>query len=274
MKKSVLALTASLAFAAGSVSAQEVIITTGKSGGGYHGVFGTNLARVLKEQGHDASVVTSLGSIQNLDRVNSGEAHIGFTQGDAFAAWSKKHPNSNVEEIGSLGEECVFVATREDGIDDEDDIGEGTKIAVGEKGTGSAVSWDYLRTLEDDYAEASTFYQGGIRSLAKVASGQFDAFLWVTAPGNLNHSYLEAVNANDDLRVISLNDYSLNEKLPSGETVYEFHDVVVREGRFSDTEVETPCTSVLAVANTEMGAEALESAAAAIMMNANRIRGL
>ncbi|KJZ17452.1 hypothetical protein TW86_04160 [Halomonas sp. S2151] len=253
----------------------NVTITTGKSGGTYHGTFGANLNQILREHGIPAEVQTSLGSVENLNRIAAGEAQVGFTQGDVLASWLRDNPSANIEIVGELGQECVYVAVNKDGkVSDEDDLTSGIKIAVGEQGTGSAVSWDYLRTLEDDYAEASTFYQGGIRSLGKVSSGQLDAFMWVTSPDNLNHGYLNAVNASDSLEIIDLDDYSLNEKLPNGEQVYEFRDVVVKEGTFNDTEVEVPCTDVLVVADPNMDYEAIETVAGAVLMNSNRIRGL
>lgn len=256
--------------AAASAQAADITISTGYDGGSYHGVFGRNLGQILAERGHNVSLLPSKGSVENLERVSRGEAQVGFAQADAYAA-----TRSDAEIIGSLGEECLFVATSEaSGIDDEAELqASGVRIAVGEQGSGSAVSWDYARELEPDYMEASTFYQGGILALSKVKTGQLDAFFWVTTPGNLDHKYLKAVRTEGSgLRMIDFNDWDMNDKLANGEAVYEFRNVDIENGMFADS-VEVPCTKVLVVAYGGMDGRALEDLATAVMMNANRITG-
>lgn len=258
------------------VVAETVSITTGVKGGSYHGVFGVNLATVLREYGKATEVKTSKGSIQNAERVASGEAMIGFAQADAYAAWLSKHPEQagNTEIIGALGKECIYVAVREGGpIGDEDDIGKDTKIAVQKKGSGSAESWGYMQQLEDDYAEASTHFTGGARALSQLKTSRLDAVLWVTTPDNLNHKYLRMVQAQGSgLKLIDVDDYSLNNKLPNGQQVYEFSTVEIEKGFMADS-IETPCTDVLVIANTGMDEEMLETVAEILAMNTGRITG-
>jgi len=269
IKTTLAAIIASSVMASGAM-ASSLTISTGYSGGSYHGVFGKNLAQILSERGHDVSLTPSLGSVQNLQRVSSGEADIGFAQADAYAA-----TNSGAEIIGSLGKECLFVAASENSsVDDESNLqSEGAKIAVGEQGSGSAVSWDYARELEPDYMAASTYYQGGILALSKVKTGQYDAFFWVTTPDNLDHKYLKAVRQEGSgMKMIDFNDWDMNDTLPSGEQVYEFRDVELETGMFADS-VEVPCTSVLVVANPNLETKALEDLATSVMMDSNRIQG-
>lgn len=252
------------------VMAADLVLTSGYDGGSYHGVFGRNLAKILAEYGHTVTLTPSAGSVENLARVSSGEAQIGFAQADAYAA-----TRADAEIIGSLGEECLFVAAgAASGVRDEADLQrDGVKVAVGQQGSGSAVSWDYARQLEPDYAKASTYYQGGVLALSKVKTGQLDAFFWVTSPGNLDHKYLQAVRQEGSgLHMIDFNDWDMNDTLPNGEQVYTFRDVELETGLFADT-VEVPCTQVLVVANAAMDGRALEDLATAVMMNANRILG-
>ena len=162
-----------------SVMADDLRISTGASGGTYHNVFGVNLADIMREQGFQPETLTSKGSAENLDRIVNGEADVGFTQADALALWLTKHPGAGVEILGKLGQECVYLAVSDNGdVQDESDLDNaGASIAVGDQGSGSAMTWDYLRTLNEDYQSASTYYQGGIRALAKVKTGELDAFL-------------------------------------------------------------------------------------------------
>ena len=258
-----------------SVMADDLRISTGASGGTYHNVFGVNLADIMREQGFQPETLTSKGSAENLDRIVNGEADVGFTQADALALWLTKHPGAGVEILGKLGQECVYLAVSDNGdVQDESDLDNaGASIAVGDQGSGSAMTWDYLRTLNEDYQSASTYYQGGIRALAKVKTGELDAFLWVTSPENLNHKFLQAVRTSGSgMHLVDVDDYGLNNKLPNGEQVYEFRDVELEDAMFADT-VEVPCTSVLVVASRDLDDTALETVATAVMMNGNRVKG-
>lgn len=252
----------------------DVVISTGAKGGTYHNVFGVNLAKVMREYGIGAQLETSKGSIENADRVGSGEAGIGFVQADAYASWFGKHPElaGETEIVGTLGKECVYIATAEGGpIDDEDDIGKGTNIAVQAQGSGSAESWAYMQQLEDDYAAANTHFTGGARALSKLKTGQLDAVLWVTSPGNLNHKFLSIVQTKGSgLRLIDVDDYDLNDKLPNGDQVYSFEKVDVEDGMFAKS-ITTPCTDVLVVANANADEEVLETLATILSMNTGRI---
>lgn len=264
----------SFGLAVPAMAESEVTITSGSPGGTYHNVFGANLGRILSERGTSVEVMPSAGSLENLQRLASGDADVGFTQADALDSFLDKNPTSNIEIMGGLGQECIYVATSEDGLENEDGLErEGTKIAVGDQGSGSAESWDYMRTLEEGYQNSSTYYTGGARALAQVKTGQLDAFMWITSPSNLNHDFLKMVMQDGSgLKLIDMNDWDMNDKLPNGQQAYEFRDVVVQKG-FFDKEIETACTQVMVVANGDLDTRVLEQVARAVMMNSNRIRG-
>jgi len=253
-------------------------IATGKKGLTYHDVFGSNIASILQEHGVTLPVLQTKGSIDNLNRVARGEAQVGFTQADALMYWRSKNTTlqNNIEILGSLGKECAFVAVPEKGaVGDEDDLGKsGIKIAVGAVTSGSAASWKYMTQLEDDYSSASVYNKGGLRALAGLTTGHYDAFMWVTAEGNMENKYLQAVmKKGSGLKLISLDDYDLNDKLPSGEPVYEFRDVKIAKGFFSDKKIEAPCTDVLVIGNPAADDTILEAVAEAVLVNKNRVMG-
>ena len=258
-----------------SALAADVIITTGQQGMTYNAVYGANLQSALTEFGYRTQVVTSKGSLDNLSKVASGEAQLGLTQGDAYQYWRSKNINAaqSVEIIGELPNECVFIAVKEGGkVKDEDDLKAGVKIAVGEPTSGSFASWSYLQSLQADYAKVDTSAKGGLRTLAKVQTGEFDAFLWVAAMDKTN-KFLEAVNQKDSgIKLIDVNDWNLNDKLPNGKSVYEFQDAVVASG-WTDTKVNVPCTKTLVVANVDTGDEFLETVSSIMLKNQARIIG-
>lgn len=276
MKKSFTAIAAVLLFSSFGATAADITITTGQQGLTYNAVYGVNLASALSEYGYKSTVVPSKGSLDNLDKVASGEAQIGFTQADAFQFWRSRHGNEaqKVDIIGELGDECVFVAVKDGGkVGSESDLKEGIKIAVGEPASGSYASWQYLQSLEKDYAKVETYAKGGVRSLAKVTTGEYDAFLWVSAPDRTN-KFLESVNQKGSgLTMISMNGWNVDDKLPNGKAVYELKKAVTESGWLSDSKVKVPCTKTLVIANTDAGDDMLETASTVLLKNLSRVLG-
>ncbi|HNW77961.1 MAG TPA: hypothetical protein PKH28_03540, partial [Candidatus Competibacteraceae bacterium] len=75
-------LTTGLSLSAGSVAADgPIVISTGKSGGGYNTI-GERLKSVLAEQDQAAQVLTSAGSVENLTRLDDAKSpvNVGLTQ--------------------------------------------------------------------------------------------------------------------------------------------------------------------------------------------------
>lgn len=278
MKKRFLsAVTAAILLCASAgAAANAVTITTGQQGLTYNAVYGVNLASALSEYGYSSTVIPSKGSLDNLDKVAAGEAQIGFAQADAFQYWRQRHGNEaqHVDIIGELADECVFVAVKSGGkIDDESDLKAGMKIAVGEPTSGSYASWQYLQSLEKDYAKVETYAKGGVRSLAKVTTGEYDAFLWVSAPDRSN-KFLEAVNQKDSgLTVINMNGWHVDDKLPNGKPVYELKKATTESGWLSDSKVKVPCTKTLVIANVDAGDDMLETASTVLLKNISRVLG-
>ncbi|UNY40351.1 putative TRAP transporter solute receptor [Pseudaeromonas phage vB_PpeM_ KLEP7] len=274
MKKSVIATMFGMMFVS-SVAAQDVVITSGKAGGTYNGVFGVNLAGAMSEFGYRPQLQPSKGSIDNLNRVASNQSQIGFVQADALMYWTQSHANDaqNIEIIGELGQECIFAAVAKNSkIDNEDDIGKDTKIAVGNPNSGSYASWQYLRSLNKSYAEAKTFAEDGNTTLAKVVTGQIDMFVWVAAKDKPNKNLGIVMAKDSQFKMIPLDDWNLNDKLPNGNSVYSFEESVVKEGTFSDDKVKSPCTTVLVVVNkSEENAQIADDVAGILLTNKGRV---
>lgn len=274
MRKVLFGLLAALSFTA--MAGQDVVITTGQQGLTYNSVYGVNLAGALNEFGNTARVIPSKGSADNLDKVSSGEAQLGFTQADAFQFWRQQHPNEaqKVDIVGQLGRECVWVAVKKDGkIGSAGDLTNGAKIAVGDPDSGSYASWQYLQLLVKEYSKAETYAKGGIRSLSKVATGEYDAFLWVSAPGKSN-KFLDAVNQDSSgLKLIDMSTWNVNDKLPNGQSVYTKESAETDQSAFFGKKVDVPCTTTLVVANTDAGDDLLETVSTILLKNTSRVMG-
>lgn len=273
MRKLLIGVLAFLSFAV--MAGENVVITTGQQGLTYNSVYGVNLAGALAEFGNKSQVVPSKGSLDNLDKVAANEAQVGFTQADAFQFWRAKHPNEaqNVDIVGQLARECVWVAVKQDGkIGKAEELTNGAKIAVGEPDSGSYASWQYLQQLVKEYGKAETYAKGGIRSLAKVATGEYDAFLWVSAPGKPN-KFLDAVNQDGSgLKLIDMSTWNVNDKLPNGQSVYTKESAKVNNNIWNSS-VDVPCTTTLVVANNNSSEDLLEAVSTILLKNQSRILG-
>lgn len=254
------------ALAVSSVNSYGYTITTGGSTGTYIKV-GHNLSSMIP----GGKVIKSKGSVQNIDRIISGEADVGIVQLDAYAWYLDKHPDAKgkLEVMGSLYKECIHIAVNKDGkVQNEDDLQKsGVTIAVGKQGSGTAVTWDYMMKLEPGYKKASVSFSGGSRAFGKLSlsskKGQsdIDAVMWVTKP-NINNKYLKIVRENPQLRMIAVNDKDLNDTYkPLGRPIYEFDGLPTKDGWFSDGELKTPCVEAAIVASSDADEELLESIA-------------
>lgn len=260
------------------VFADDVVISTGSRGGSYFST-GEKLAEILAEYDYPASAVKSKGSIENIERVASGEATLGFTQLDALAWWMNRNPENAdaLKVLGNLYSECVYVAVNSNGpIDDEGDLqSSAAKVAVQTRGSGSAVSWSYMQDLEPDFAKGTTYFQGGLQLLNQIANnpdGEINAFLWVSDPLNLDQRYLKTVLENDDLKLVDIKDWDLNDKHPElGRAIYRFEEPDVAKGLVFDKELNTICMDAVVIANSTADDTMLDDVVDVLTINRGRL---
>lgn len=238
--------------------AKEIVITTGSKTGNYIKV-GHSLKTII-----GGNVIPSKGSVENMDRIMKGEANIAIVQMDAYAKYVSDNPEaaSKLEIMGPLYEECVYLAVNKDGpIKSEDDLQqEGVTIACGKQGSGTAVSWDYMRQLEPGYKKAGVSFAGGTRALGKLASkpnGDINAVMWVTKP-DLTGKLAQTVLKNDNLEFLDVDDKDLNDVYkPTGQPIYRFKTIKASGGFFGG-KVETICVDAVIIADSEMDEDVLE----------------
>lgn len=242
-----------LLFSFPAYSANKPTITTGAETGKYYKV-GIAMSSLLRG---GMNVATSAGSVENMERIMSGEAQFGIVQMDAYADFIGSDPKAAeaLEILGPLYEECVFIAVHKDSsIKTEDDLQDAKKkhkIAIGEQGSGTAVTWKYMTKLEPKYQSAVIDYSGGQRALGRIAaSPEAGAVMFVTIP-DLNGT-LPKTALNSGLRFIKVNDSDLNNKLPqTGKPVYEFKTIKASGGFFAD-KVETICTDAVVITRKDV----------------------
>jgi TRAP-type uncharacterized transport system substrate-binding protein len=281
------AVIGALLLAAGLARAADppIVISTGKSGGGYNTI-GERLKTVLAEQDQPAQVLASAGSLENLSRLDDPQSpvNVGLTQADALKYYLKDHPDfaDRFISLGEIGRECVFVVTGKDSdIRTDSDLQKpkGKLIAVQSPNSGVAVTWEYMTMLEPAFKNTAPAFVDGAEALLQIKSGgqasQIQAAMVVQKPMAKSTEMQVVLENPRDFRLVPVKDWDLNDKLPDGSAVYTFENVTVAEKKWGfDTTVDTICTRGLMLANkTKLTADQRTRLARIMLLAATRVIG-
>ncbi len=276
-----------LALAAGLALAADppIVISTGKSGGGYNTI-GERLKSVLAEQDQPAQVLTSAGSLENLNRLDDPKSpvNVGLTQADALKHYLKDHPGfaDQFINLGEIGKECVFIVTGKDSdIRDDSDLqqGKGRLIAVQSPNSGVAVTWEYMTVLEPKFKNTAPAFVDGAEALLQIKSSgkasKIQAVMVVQRPMAKSTEMQVVMENPKDFRLAPIKDWDLNDQLPDGSAVYTFENVTVAEKKWGfDTTVDTICTRGLMLANkTKLTVDQRTRLSKVMLLAASRVVG-
>ncbi|MFZ4792015.1 MAG: TAXI family TRAP transporter solute-binding subunit [Candidatus Competibacteraceae bacterium] len=262
-----------------------IVISTGKSGGGYNTI-GERLKTVLAEQDQAVQVLTSAGSVENLNRLEDPKSpvSVGLTQADALQSYLKDHPGfaGQFISLGDIGKECVFIVTgKNSDIRDDSDLqqAKGRLIAVQSPSSGVAVTWDYMTRLEPAFKNTAPAFVDGAEALLQIKSGgkasKIQAVMVVQKPMAKSTEMQVVLQNPKDFRLIPVKDWDLNDKLPDGSAVYTFENVTVAEKSWGfDTTVDTICTQGLMLASkTKLTADQRTRLSKVMLLAASRVVG-
>ena len=259
-----------------SAFAQDITITTGAKSKTFY-TLGSNLSKLMTSK---PQVITSSGSMDNLDKLYKNEAGIGFAFADSYALFTKSHKDAanKLQIIGTAGKGCLYVAVNKNGkIKTEDDLQKsGVLVAVGKQGAGANATWDFAGLLDSDYKLPAITYEGDALALNKLSTQALNsignqklpvgAVLQMQNP-SVNNKFVSSVVNNPNLELIDFDDYSLNDKLPNGSAVYNIQKIAIAEGTFVNKKINTICTDTLIIANTEIIEEDTMEELAEITLN-------
>ncbi|AYY13261.1 TAXI family TRAP transporter solute-binding subunit [Actinobacteria bacterium YIM 96077] len=165
-------------------SGERHVITGGGTTGVYYN-YGRYLAGAMSDE-LDLSVVVeeSDGSVENLERVASGEALLGFTQGDtAVDAVAGRPPFDEpmpIEAVARVYDEFVHVVVPGDAAVDELADLRDLRVSLGAPGSGTdVIARRLLRVADIDPDELDNAALGIDASIEAFSRGEIDAFVWV-----------------------------------------------------------------------------------------------
>ena len=195
MKKlaaSLAALSLTVVLSVGTAQARSTFVTIGT--GGITGVYyptGAAIAKMVnkkkKEYGIRATVVSTGGSVFNVNAIMAGDLEFGVVQSDrqfqainGMAEWKDKGPQTDLRAVFSIYPEAVtLVAASDAGIKNINDL-KGKKVAIGTPGSGqrqnaidalTAVGIDYERDIKAESIKASD-------AAGLLQDNQIDAFFY------------------------------------------------------------------------------------------------
>ncbi len=161
---------------------KKITITAGAESGAYF-QFAKRYASILARDGIELEVLASAGSQQNIERLQSGEAQIGFVQGGMIVP--PEDPDE-VEDMGllSLGSvfyEPIWVFYRsERKLEKLTDL-RGKRIAIGQEGSGVRQLAQHMLTANEIPIGNHLAALGGLKAAEELQKGRIDAAFIIAA---------------------------------------------------------------------------------------------
>jgi TRAP transporter TAXI family solute receptor len=163
---------------------RHVVMTSGGESGAYY-QFAKRYAAILARSGITLEVRTSEGSVQNLERLRSGEAQIGFVQGGVIEPVDESRIDEEPENwgllsLGSMFYEPVWVFYQGETIERLSEL-RGKRIAIGQEGSG--IRQLAQRLLEDNDVDfrQNTLPISGLDAAEELQQGRIDAAFIIAA---------------------------------------------------------------------------------------------
>jgi TRAP transporter TAXI family solute receptor len=221
---------------------EELVVATGCATGIYQG-YGVELGEVLEESYDIAvSVTTTGGSVENLQRLGSGRAHVAFSAADAVQdAVTGDGGFAEPLEIRALArvyDDFVHLVVREEShIRTIDDLRSRT-VSLGATRSGtSLIANRVLAAAGVDTTELKVRSLGIDASITALRAGEIDAFFW---SGGLRTPGITALSEQLDIRLVPLGDLVEDVRARQGSA---YRPGVVPEGMYGSA-AEVPTLAV------------------------------
>jgi len=161
---------------------KKIVITTGGESGAYY-QFAQRYATILARNGVTLEVKASAGSLDNLARLQSNEAQVGFVQGGVVPP--KDDPDAEDESgllsLGSMFYEPVWVFYRGDKVLTRLTELQGKRIAIGQEGSGVRQLAKQLLDANEIPADDHLVPLAGLSAAEELQQGRIDAAFIIAA---------------------------------------------------------------------------------------------
>ncbi len=161
----------------------KIVITTGSDAGAYY-TYAGRYAAILARNGITLEVLTSAGSLQNIERLENDEAQVGFVQGGVIEPKGdpdEEESDSQLLSLGSVFFEPVWVFYRgERRFDRLTDL-KGKRIAIGQEGSGVRQLAQQLLRANDINPGDHLLPLSGLKAAEELQQGRIDAAFIIAA---------------------------------------------------------------------------------------------
>lgn len=208
-------------------AAPTLRLCTGAEKGNYH-----TSGLIVRDQAKGMLAVElapTAGSIDNLRRIEDGACDAAIVQADAYGVYKDRNPGTALmlNRVTTLYKEYAhLVCNAALGVGDVGDLGshpEKFRVATGEAGSGTDVTWAAWVKLDTSYGKVPTLRIGGNQAILKTMDGaETSCFLWI---GGLNSPFMKQINDQSagKLRLVAVDDGDFdNAKDPQGNKIYTF----------------------------------------------------
>lgn len=211
--------------------ATDLTVCTGAKTGKYYSTT-VELSKQLRGTDTNVVAVETLGSLDNLRKLDAGECDAAIVQSDAYGVYTSSNPASklSLERVAPLYDEYAqLVCNKNSAIHRVYDLiaNPDVGVIVGPQGSGTAVTWQSWANQSPDYKKVRTLPIAGNRAISNIidaTEAQCMIFVSGLKSGTMNN-----VNdlGKDTLQLVPIDDNWFDDvKDSKGRQVYSFKDII------------------------------------------------
>jgi TRAP-type uncharacterized transport system substrate-binding protein len=201
----------------------------------------------MKDAKFQAEVYETQGSISNIKSLSKKEVDAALVQSDVYSYYMMKNPDYPfVVMRNNVYKEYAFLLVNVNSdIKSIRDLTDMHTVYVGEKGSGSAYTWNVLCKLDKRYSKVKIAYEENRKALRLVTQDISKVFFYI---GGLNSGIINYANKRwqNSLRLADINDWSFdNHKNKQGNKIYHFD--YIKKDTFPNLQKKTGKIKTLAL---------------------------
>ena len=257
-----------------ALSAGKYMLVTGKSGGAYNSL-GISMAGIWdKYLGSSTNVISTTGSVQNIEMLVKGDADFGFVQSDIlyYAQNGKEMYEENKQKGLSVAahlysEAVQIIVNAGTDIQTVSDL-LGKTVAVGKYGTATeATARQILEAYGITYDLITVKYQTFSEASDSLANGGVDAIFAVSAlPSSNIHIYAET----HSIRFLPVSTSGSGSKLRK--SCPFFTDGVIKSEVYgTENSVSTVCIDVMLICRSDLSSDSVYGVISSLFNNLDEL---
>ncbi len=265
-----------------TVHAETIKIGAASPDGDYTKIIVPAINKALLEYGYSAIAETSAGTQDDIDKVMSGKIVAALSQLDVAALnmTPDKDPNETLLLLWSrIAPKALFCIAHKGGrIANYHDITDKThktpiKISVGDKQSGTALTFQYLIKLDPELDNITFIHKGKTPTeISQLLSGRRDLVCFLAIPDLENH-VIKGIMEHDELFFINMDNPAFDKAKIGTNRIYDVVEIPLTAGflGFNQEKLKTIVTWVGLVVNESQIDEKLLNILSTVVMKSDLI---